>query len=57
MAMVADDAKLMRSVERGDSKFIQDALDKSWFRKWLIDFNASKCIVMKMGTRGQKDGT
>ena len=50
--MFADDAKLMRQVRTPeDEQDLQRDLDLlyDWSVKWKMEFNASKCHVMKMG--------
>ena len=52
MNMFADDAKIMRKVRNlEDCNKLQEDLDKiyEWGKQWQMEFNISKCHVMKMG--------
>ena len=54
MNMFADDAKIMRKVKNlEDCNKLQEDLDKiyEWSVKWQMEFNISKCHVMKMGKK------
>ncbi len=58
MNMFADDAKIMRKVKNlEDCNKLQEDLYKiyEWSVKWQMEFNISKCHVMKMGKKANID--
>ena len=53
-SLFADDSKLFRKITSlCDQQILQDDLLKlkDWSRKWLLEFNESKCKVMHIGRR------
>ena len=49
--MFADDTKLYRTISsEDDCKLLQQDLNAlaSWSQTWLLQFNASKCVVLKI---------
>ncbi|XP_069177444.1 uncharacterized protein [Procambarus clarkii] len=50
LSKFADDAKIMRWIKTEDSMRLQDDLDKikEGSNNWLLEFNQSKCKVMKI---------
>ena len=52
IAIFADDTKLYRTIrDIGDEQALQDDLRTldDWSQKWLLKFNADKCVVMHCG--------
>ena len=52
--LFADDTKLYSSIKNlNDCRVVQGDLNKlaSWSREWLLNFNASKCVVVRIKNR------
>ncbi len=57
MSLFADDAKLMSRVRNDkDCYLLQKSLDTvwKWSRKWEMEFNIGKCIVMESEKTGRR---
>jgi retron-type reverse transcriptase len=53
LSLFADDTKLFSSVRSAEQvQSLQDSINKlnSWSEEWLMQFNASKCAVMHLGS-------
>ncbi len=58
--MFADDAKIMRRIKtEEDCLRLQEDLDKlqEWSNKWLLEFNPTKCNIMKIGAGSRRPNT
>ena len=55
--LYADDTKIISNINGNEDRLgLQNDLDKAfeWSKKWLVEFNLKKCVVMHYGSNNPK---